>query len=69
LFPTNTTLSPQSARQPQQPPLSYPSSYACLSNHSAVGTTCKSVFPTFPHELSTGVETTSGSSSASPNLA
>ena len=69
LFPTNTTLSPQSARQPQQPPLSYPSSYACLSNHSALGTACKSVFPTFPHELSTGVETTSGSSSASPNLA
>ena len=69
LFPTNISLPPQSAHQPQHPPLPCPSSHACLSNHSAAGTACKSVFPTFQHNPSADVETTSSSSSASSNLA
>jgi hypothetical protein len=69
LFPTHTALQPQTARPPQHSPLSYPSSHACLSNHSAADITCKSVTPTFQRDPSAGVGTTSSSSFAPLYLA
>ena len=68
--PSSTSaLPPPTTKTPQPPPFPCPSSYPCLSNHSAAGTCCKSVSPTLQHDASAGVGTPSGSSSASSYLA
>jgi hypothetical protein len=53
-------------KMPQPPTFPCPSPHACLSNHSAAGTCCRSVFPTLQHDASAGTGMPSGSLSTSP---
>jgi len=61
-----STLQPPPTKTPQPPPFPCPSPHACLSNHSAAGIGCRSVFPSLQQDASTGAGTPFGSSSVSP---
>ena len=66
---STSALPPFFTHPPHPLPFTCPLSHACLSNHYAPGTACKSISLSFLHNTSVSVGTIFSSSSSSPYLA